>query len=673
MRIAPDCRKPPGHLCRGDFVRVNLFSNAARPVSMKDNKPVEAQSMLEAILHSAVGAIITIDTNGAIQSINPATVKLFGYHESELIGRNVKMLMPEPHRSRHDGYLAHHLATGERKIIGIGRDVEGLRKDGSLFPMHLSVSAFEVQGRHFFAGIVHDLSTRSRLEGEVSRQSALFQAVFDHVPEALVITDIDGRVLLVNPTANRVFGYKSEELVGQNAKVLYEDPADYVKVGNVFADLASDDKESPSPLSVRFRRKNSEAFPGQLVRAFIKNSHGTIGGILSLIRDVTRELKQDEARLKTQRLEAIGQLTGGVAHDFNNLLTIITGNLELLEDYVTDPRGANNLKRAQGAAEAGSRLTSRLLTFARRSRLESEVINLNEQVRAMLELLTRTLGDNIQLSTRLAYDLWKTKTDQSEIEGAILNLAINARDAMPKGGKLIIETSNVVLDADTPFSDGTSAPGDYVRMSVSDTGAGMSPEVLSRAFEPFFTTKPFGRGTGLGLSTIYGFVKQSNGNVLIYSEPGHGTTVHIYLPRYAADGTIDETGRANVHNGTAQGETVLVVEDNAEVRAVAVARLQRLGYHILEAETAVEAIARLSAGAAVDAVFSDVLMPGGQSGFDLARWIASNRPSLAVVLTSGFSDESMLGPQRDHAQVLRKPYTQKELELEMRKALAGKP
>ena len=639
---------------------------------MTDHKPVEAHSMLEAILQSAVGAIITIDTRGVVQTVNPATVRLFGYDEAEMIGQNVKMLMPEPHRVRHDGYMAHHLATGERKIIGIGRDVEGQRKDGSLFPMHLSVSAFEVNGVHYFAGIVHDLSTRTRLEVEVSRQTALFQAVFDHVPEPLVISDAEQKILLVNPAANRVFGYTGEELVGKSTAVLCEIPEDYLGVEQDLSNLSIDQSESRRAIAVRFRRKNGDAFPGQLIGAAIRGQNGGLAGMLSLIRDTTLEQKQEDARLKTQRLEAIGQLTGGVAHDFNNLLTIITGNLELLEDYVADPRGVDNLKRAQSAAEAGARLTSRLLTFARRKRLEPQVLDLNDQVRAMLELLTRTLGENIQLSTRLAYDLWKTQIDQSEIESAILNLAINARDAMPTGGKLIIETSNTVLDGEKIFSDGVTAPGDYVRMSVSDTGSGMGKDILRRAFEPFFTTKPVGRGTGLGLSTIYGFVKQSNGNVLIYSEPGQGTTVSIYLPKYQTGMATDLGTPEELKPSQHSGGTILVVEDNPDVRSVAVGRLTRIGYSVIEADTAVEAIEMLRSGIEVNAVFSDVVMPGGQSGFDLARWVSENRPQLAVVLTSGFSEDVIPGPGSVHLKVLRKPYTQKELELELRNAIQTK-
>jgi CheY-like chemotaxis protein len=384
-------------------------------------------------------------------------------------------------------------------------------------------------------------------------------------------------------------------------------------------------------------------------------------------------MKREQALLKSQRLEAIGQLTGGVAHDFNNLLTIVTGNLELLEPFVDDERARDHVRRAAKAADAGARLTGRLLTFARRRHLEPEDVNLNDQVRVMTELLQRTLGEAIHLTTNLAPNLWTTRVDPSEIENAILNLAINARDAMPDGGRLVIETSNATFDAYTAGPDAGLTPGDYVRLSVSDSGVGMTKEVLSRAFEPFFTTKPHGRGTGLGLSTIYGFVKQSNGNVTIYSEPGKGTAINLYLPRHHAEPLRDEVQGQAPATATASGETVLIVEDNPEVRAVGVSHLKRLGYRVEETATAPAAIERLEGGLDVDAVFSDVVMPGGLSGFDLARWIKTNRPDLPILLTSGFAEDVARGSDTDvpaHA-LLRKPYTQAELARSLREAIAA--
>jgi PAS domain S-box-containing protein len=631
------------------------------------------KSMLEAILESAAGAIIAIDTGGIIQSVNPATEKLFGYAPTELLGQNIKVLMPEPYAGRHDGYISHHLKTGEKRIIGIGRDVEGRHKDGSIFPIHLSVSAFEVEGRKFFAGIIHDLSATTRLEAEIDRQSLLFQTVFDHVPEALLIADPELRILLMNPAARRALGYTDDELAGEILSVIYDDPDDFSRMREDLDALDLAGEPSTSPTVARLRCADGHSIPGEVVASAIRSASGYRTGIVVLVRDLTEDMKREQALLKSQRLEAIGQLTGGVAHDFNNLLTIVTGNLELLEPFVDDERARDHVRRAAKAADAGARLTGRLLTFARRRHLEPEDVNLNDQVRVMTELLQRTLGEAIHLTTNLAPNLWTTRVDPSEIENAILNLAINARDAMPDGGRLVIETSNATFDAYTAGPDAGLTPGDYVRLSVSDSGVGMTKEVLSRAFEPFFTTKPHGRGTGLGLSTIYGFVKQSNGNVTIYSEPGKGTAINLYLPRHHAEPLRDEVQGQAPAAATASGETVLIVEDNPEVRAVGVNHLKRLGYRVEETATAPAAIERLEGGLDVDAVFSDVVMPGGLSGFDLARWIKTNRPDLPILLTSGFAEDVARGSDTDvpaHA-LLRKPYTQAELARSLREAIAA--
>ena len=317
---------------------------------------------------------------------------------------------------------------------------------------------------------------------------------------------------------------------------------------------------------------------------------------------------------KSQRMEAIGQLTGGIAHDFNNLLTIITGNHELLEMELEDAEQNDLLARANNAALMGARLTNRLLTFARRRRLDPVVLDLNEQVLGMAELLRRTLGETVALGTLLAPRLWPTRADPSEVENAVLNLAINARDAMPTGGKLVIETRNVVLDERMIASEVGVEPGDYVRLSVSDTGIGMTPEVLARVFEPFFTTKEPGKGTGLGLSVIYGFVKQSGGHVTLYSEQGKGTTVNLYLPRTLSESEQEASGGPREAVTALAGETILLVEDNAQVRSVTARRLQNLGYAVVEAENAAAAIELLRSRSDIDLIFSDVVMPGGMSG-----------------------------------------------------------
>jgi len=625
--------------------------------------------MLEAALKTAVGAIIIINDKGIICSVNPACERVFGYAASELVGQNVNVLMPEPYRSRHDGYIRHHLETGERKIIGIGRQVMARQKSGAIFPAHLAVSAFEAGGQRFFTGIVHDLSDQR--EKDVLREQMLFQAVFNQLPDALFILDTANKIVLCNPAVTRIFGYTLEEIIGQECSILFESRGELERMQRLKDVLR--EGQATAPLAVRYRRKSGEAFPAQAMVSVLRDQGESFVGYLTLNRDISEQVERDEALRKSQRMEAIGQLTGGIAHDFNNLLTIITGNHELLEMMLEDEEQRDLLARANNAALMGARLTNRLLTFARRRRLEPVVLDLNEHVLGMAELLRRTLGETIALGTLLAPRLWPTRADPSEVESAVLNLAINARDAMPSGGKLMIETKNVHLEARDVAKEVGLQPGDYVSLSVSDTGVGMSREVLARVFEPFFTTKEPGKGTGLGLSVIYGFVKQSGGHVTIYSELGKGTTVNLYLPRAAAEGERDAAGRPSAAGAVRTGETVLLVEDNADVRSVTVQRLRNLGYAVLEAESAAEAIATLRATPRIDLVFSDVVMPGGMSGFDLAQWVRENASGVRLLLTSGFAEDVARAgetPAPD-IEILRKPYSGGELARALRRALDG--
>jgi PAS domain S-box-containing protein len=532
------------------------------------------------------------------------------------------------------------------------------------------VSAFETGGRRYFTGIIHDLSEQR--EQDVLREQMLFQAVFNQLPDALFIMDSADRIVLCNPAVARIFGFTPEEIIGQDCAILYESAAELQRLREIKA-VHSQQAATP-PLTLRCRRKTGEVFPAEAVAAVLRDQGGSFVGYLTLNRDISQQVVQDEALRKSQRMEVIGQLTGGIAHDFNNLLTIITGNHELLQMELETEEQRDLLTRANNAALMGARLTNRLLTFARRRRLDPVVLDLNEQVLGMAELLRRTLGETIALGTLLAPRLWVTRADPSEVENAVLNLAINARDAMPAGGKLVIETRNVQLGERDIASEVGVEPGDYVRLSVSDTGTGMRPGVLARVFEPFFTTKETGKGTGLGLSVIYGFVKQSGGHVTIYSEVGKGTTVNLYLPRALSDAEKEPGARPPAAAAQETGETVLLVEDNAEVRSVTAKRLANLGYEVLQAESAAKAIEILGGNADVDLVFSDVVMPGGMSGFDLAQWTRQHRPAVPVLLTSGFAEDVARAGEAPASalEILRKPYSGPELARALRKALDGR-
>jgi signal transduction histidine kinase/CheY-like chemotaxis protein len=379
--------------------------------------------------------------------------------------------------------------------------------------------------------------------------------------------------------------------------------------------------------------------------------------------EMRRREEAQAALVRAQKMEAIGRIGAGIAHDFNNILGVIITNHELIEPLLANPKTVRMLHRATGAAEMGARLTRRLLAVARRQELSPRTLDLNDQIEGMVDLLNRTLGGAVTLRVTLADDLWMMRADPSEVENAILNLAVNARDAMPSGGQFAITTSNCKIEAGLAAADPGLPAGDYVLLSVTDTGTGMSPDTLRQAFEPFFTTKAPGKGTGLGLATIYGFARQSHGNVTIASEPGKGTTVKIYLPRDqgrdahqgdSEDASVLEHGRR---------ETILVVEDNLAMRDASEQRLRSLGYKTVVADSGAAAVRMLQSNRDIDLVFSDVVMPGGMSGHELARWVRANRPETGCVLTSGFQGSA--APKSDSSgsnlKVLPKPFSGREL------------
>ena len=404
--------------------------------------------------------------------------------------------------------------------------------------------------------------------------------------------------------------------------------------------------------------------------------HGTKGGakrIVGFISDVSAQKTTEEALRQSDKLLAVGQLTGGIAHDFNNLLAIILGNLELLnEDLGSDSTHERHIQTALTAAHRGAALTQRLLAFARKQPLQPRLTMVNQLVGEMSDLLQRSLDPSISLEMVLADDLWPTTIDPSGLENALLNLALNARDAMPKGGKLVIETANVRLDPDYVAPHRDVLPGDYVMLSVSDTGQGMAPEVRDRAFEPFFTTKEVGRGSGLGLPMVYGFVKQSHGHVQIYSEVGYGTSVKVYLPRDESESPTVTEEISSAAEGKGGGERVLVVEDNEEVRSLTNLVLNGLGYRTILAADAQAALDVLATTPDIDVLFTDVVLPGGTNGFELAQRARAISPHLKVLYTSGYTNNAIQqsGVADDTVVLIAKPYRKADLAMKMRQVLA---
>jgi nitrogen-specific signal transduction histidine kinase/CheY-like chemotaxis protein len=388
-------------------------------------------------------------------------------------------------------------------------------------------------------------------------------------------------------------------------------------------------------------------------------------------RDVS-EKRAAEAQLRqAQKMDAIGQLTGGVAHDFNNILTVITGTIGILTEAVADkPEFVSIAKLIDDAAERGAQLTKHLLAFARRQPLQPVEIDVNSLIVEAAKLLHPTLGEQIEISPKLEDEAWPTLVDPNQLTTAVLNLALNARDAMPRGGKLTLETRNVHLDEDYARLNSEVGPGDYVMIAVSDTGTGIAADLIEKVFDPFFTTKEVGKGTGLGLSMVFGFVKQSGGHIKIYSEEGHGTTVRIYLPRSTGQGQaiVDTAASASIERGS---ETVLIVEDDALVRTYVMAQVASLGYATLEAANAAEALKIIDNGADVDLLFTDVIMPGGMNGRQLVDQALKRRPSLKTLFTSGYTENAILhhGRLDEGVLLLAKPYRKPELARMIRVAL----
>ncbi|HEY4293186.1 response regulator [Luteibacter sp.] len=381
---------------------------------------------------------------------------------------------------------------------------------------------------------------------------------------------------------------------------------------------------------------------------------------------------QDQLR-QAQKMDAIGKLTGGVAHDFNNLLQVISGNLQLLAtDVAGNARAERRLANAMAGVSRGTKLAAQLLAFGRRQPLAPKVVNIGRFVRDMDDLLRRTLGEEIEVETVVAGGLWNTLVDPGNVENALLNLAINARDAMLGRGRLTIEAGNALLDTVYATAHGDLRPGQYVMIAVTDTGSGIAPDILDQVFEPFFTTKPEGQGTGLGLSMVYGFVKQSGGHVKIYSEPGDGTTVKIYLPRSTqSEDRIVDIEEEDLRGGD---ETILVVEDDDAVRETVVAMLGDLGYRVLKARDAESALSIIESGIAIDLLFTDVVMPGPLRSPELARKASERQPGMAVLFTSGYTENAIVhgGRLDDGVELLSKPYTRDQLARRVRHVLADK-
>jgi PAS domain S-box-containing protein len=509
---------------------------------------------------------------------------------------------------------------------------------------------------------------------EVRQSASILQSTFDSMAEAVVVTGAAGEIVLSNPAAGKMLGMQP----GLNVRTLDERNLTYQNDGTT--PLSKDelpvvrvlrgDEFAEREIVVRPRGETATRHLVVSGRP-LHDASGAVSGAALVYHDITASRETERKLQQTQKLEAIGKLTGGVAHDFNNMLTVITGMTEALVDRLKDQPDLVAIARLiDDAATRATDLVKHMLAFARKQPLQPRNVNINDAVGEIAKLLRPTLGEQIEIETILREDLPLSHIDPSQLANALINMAINARDAMPNGGKLLLETSNVTLDESYARSNPDVQPGAYVMLAITDTGTGMPQAVQEKAFEPFFTTKEIGKGSGLGLSMVYGFVKQSGGHIKIYSEVGHGTSIKLYLP--PAQGQAI-SAHALALSDSGGSETILVVEDDSLVRVFVVSQLQSLGYRTLVAANSKEALAHLERGASFELLFTDVVMPGGMTGRELAEAIQKERPAIKVLYTSGYTDNSIVhhGRLDEGVLLLTKPYRKPELARMIRQALGG--
>ena len=526
------------------------------------------------------------------------------------------------------------------------------------------------EGTHGAEGdAIGKMTEREAAEQHLVQMEARYRGLLEAAPDAMVVVDEAGDIVLLNLQAERQFGYPRDELLGQKVTTL---------IPQGFAERLIEDgtrtraealaQQIGTGIELSGRRKDGSEFPIEIMLSPLESADGIL--VTAAIRNITERRNTEDQLRQAQKAEAIGNLTSGIAHDFNNMLGAIIGNLDLATPLLAGhEEAAQLLQEATNAALSAAELTRRLIAFARRQPLLPRLISPNELIANIVQLLGRTLGENIDITLDLAADLWPVIVDGAQLEAALTNLAMNARDAMPTGGRLSVATANRHLDAEDAAGDEV-APGDYASIEVTDAGSGMSSAVVKHIFEPFFTTKEIGKGTGLGLSMVFGFIKQSGGHIDVSSERGKGTTFRLYLPRATA-GAIAAEEKPVVGTPLGTGETVLVVEDNPRVRRVVMRQLSVLGYKPIESDGPAAALAILES-TEIALLFTDVVMPGPSDGVTLAQQTIDRWPTTKVVLTSGFPAamlDERLGPRGAAVRLLSKPYRLADLAALLRQVL----
>ena len=622
--------------------------------------PSSTSSRFELLVQSVTDyAIYMLDLEGRVTSWNAGARRFKGYEADEIIGHHFSRFYTPEEREQEIPRIA--LETAERE----GRfEAEGwrVRKDGTRFWANVVIDPIRDPSGALvgYAKITRDLSERRAAELELRASEERFRLLVQSVTDyAIYMLDPDGNVSSWNPGAERFKGYAADEIMGEHFSRFYTDEDRAAGVPRFALETAR--REGRFEAEGWRVRKDGSRFWASVVIDPIRNEAGELIGFAKVTRDLTEKRAIEEQLRQSQKMEAVGQLTGGIAHDFNNLLTGISGSLEMMQVRMAQGRTAEfdrYFMAAQGAVRRASALTHRLLAFSRRQTLDPKPTNVNRLLADVEELIRRTVGPDIEVEVVGASGLWPTLVDSNQLENAILNLCINGRDAMPDGGKLTIEASNKWLDERAARKHDLPV-GQYVAVCVTDTGTGMSPDVIAKAFDPFFTTKPLGEGTGLGLSMVYGFTRQSGGQVRVYSEIGQGTTMCLYLPRHAGDAPPEEEpAQMAAAEAAGDGEVVLVIDDEPTIRMLIAEVLAESGYAVIEAQDGPAGLKVLESNARIDLLITDVGLPGGMNGRQVADAARVNRPSLKVLFITGYAENAVIARGRlDNGMfVLTKPF-----------------
>jgi PAS domain S-box-containing protein len=640
---------------------------------MQSDPKIVAETLLSAsILEAIPDAVFAINQQGVIIQVNSQTEGLFGYTRDELIGQSVEMLVPERQRAQHHQHRDSYYARPKIRRMGSGLDLYGRRRDGTEFPVEISLSPVATGNGAIVLSVIRDISDRKRIEEELRRANEELERrktrelrdsqnrlalIVNSSQDAIIGKNLDGIITQWNKGAEQIYGYTAAEIIGRNVSVLCP-PERPDEIPGILEKIRHGQRVEYFE-SVRIT-KDGRRLHMSISVSPIYDADGGIVGASAIGRNITAQKKIEDQLRQSQKMEAVGRLAGGVAHDFNNLLGIVTACTELLRRRV-DIESLEYIDNIREAANRGASLTRQLLAFGRRQPVQAQILDLNDRLREVSKLLKPLMGDDVEIVLPSRSTAAVVEADAGHLDQIVLNLAVNSRDAMPRGGKFIIETG--VYDLDEAFArEHSMTPGRYVMLAVSDNGTGMDEATRSHIFEPFFTTKESGKGSGLGLATVYGIVKQSGGHIWVYSELSHGTTFKIYLPsaeHKLGSGTEVQAEALPVRR---EGVTLLLAEDDAIMRKLTRKMLEEHGYKVLEAGDGAAALTVISQNSTrIDLILTDVVMKG-MNGPELVLRLMDSHPEMKVVYMSGYTGELVAHQGlQSGIPLLEKPFTRASL------------